>query len=341
MKIYIFSFICLFIGFLSSCSDDEGTDKVNFNQSLIQTADAFTDPRDSSTYQCVRIGDQIWMTENLRYQVDGNTLGGCYTWEERKADLSKATVSNELFSEIVAEVAYDPQYEDWPEYSWGVGAFVFKGSDEIISFVKNSFNRLKHTQDQIIQNMEIQYPSYLAVFYEKLTEVKSSPEMKRKIGYENFLNAEKANGGYVSKYGFLYSHKGALAAVPEGWRLPSDEDWLNLERTLGVDETELMNIEAWRGAGLATLLNEGGASGFNAKRAGANVYVKAKAEEFINKDDNWYYWSSTDFNANDSTTVALIRMSAKYSDKIWRGTSRITTGYRDILYSVRCVKDAN
>ena len=114
----------------------------------------------------------------------------------------------------------------------------------------------------------------------------------------------------------LYSYDAALAAVPEGWRLPSDEDWLKLEMTLGMNPSEAEQFDTWRGRGLATLMNENGESGLNG-----------------------FYWSSTKYKENDSTEVAVFRMSALYSDKIWRGSSRINTGMRDVLYSVRCVKD--
>ncbi len=40
-------------------------------------------------------------------------------------------------------------------------------------------------------------------------------------------------------YGRLYSHKTALKACPAGWHLPSNEEWLELEISLGMDTTML------------------------------------------------------------------------------------------------------
>ena len=37
-----------------------------------------------------------------------------------------------------------------------------------------------------------------------------------------------------NEHGNLYTWEEALAACPEGWRLPTDEDWQNLETTLGM-----------------------------------------------------------------------------------------------------------
>lgn len=42
----------------------------------------------------------------------------------------------------------------------------------------------------------------------------------------------------VNTYGRLYTHEAAEAACPEGWRLPTDEDWKNLEMTLGMSASD-------------------------------------------------------------------------------------------------------
>lgn len=48
------------------------------------------------------------------------------------------------------------------------------------------------------------------------------------------------------KYGRLYTYKGAEEACPEGWRLPTDEDWKNLEMIMGMSQSEA-NQQDWRG----------------------------------------------------------------------------------------------
>ena len=48
------------------------------------------------------------------------------------------------------------------------------------------------------------------------------------------------------KYGRLYTYTGAVEACPEGWRLPTDEDWKNLERQMGMSNADA-NKWDWRG----------------------------------------------------------------------------------------------
>ena len=40
------------------------------------------------------------------------------------------------------------------------------------------------------------------------------------------------------KYGRLYIYEAALEACPDGWHLPSDEEWKMLEMEIGMSRTE-------------------------------------------------------------------------------------------------------
>lgn len=49
-------------------------------------------------------------------------------------------------------------------------------------------------------------------------------------------------------YGALYTWSAARSICPSGWRLPSDADWMTLERHLGVSEAFIDHPMAYRGA---------------------------------------------------------------------------------------------
>ena len=97
----------------------------------------FTDKRDGHVYKWVKIGEQIWMAENLAY--------------------------------VPYVCAPDSQCGIWVYDYYGEGSF-----------------------------------------------------------YENYTT-----------YGCLYDWETAQTACPEGWHLPSDEEWMEMERFLGMEEDEL------------------------------------------------------------------------------------------------------
>lgn len=57
----------------------------------------------------------------------------------------------------------------------------------------------------------------------------------------------------VSKYGLLYPFEIAKDACPEGWHLPTDEEWKELELFLGMDNNDL-DHELMRGSNEGNLL---------------------------------------------------------------------------------------
>ena len=54
----------------------------------------------------------------------------------------------------------------------------------------------------------------------------------------------------------MYDYEAALAAIPEGWRLPTDDDWLKLEKALGMSISDLEQ-SGKRGSVQGELLQQG------------------------------------------------------------------------------------
>lgn len=322
----------LFVLALAACKEDEP--ETRLNPAAIQAGEEFLDPRDNNTYRTVRVGNQLWMAENLRYALPGYSLDGAYTWGEDKIEKTSIRPSDSQILELALSIARDPKYNGWPFQSGKLELQLLP----MVEGYAQQVEKGRMTVTQMREALAIFNPAYDNAVAEALLQFAELPEVKAAAGRASFEAAELKNGGYVAKNGFLYTFEGAQAAVPEGWRLPSDADWLQLEQALGVSPAEAQKNEAWRGEGLSTLLAQP-APGFNAQKAGAHAYHRSADKFYIHRGRAFYYWTSTRSQLNDSVSVAMIRMSAHFNTKVWRGTSPLTGIYRPVLYSVRCVKD--
>ncbi len=126
-------------------------------------------------------------------------------------------------------------------------------------------------------------------------------------------------------YGRLYTWPTACKVCPEGWRLPTDEEWQKLEMELGMDQAKTKK-RGYRGAGEAEMLKADGNSGLVFPYAGAR-YGKG---DYRGAGDFAYIWTSSSYLDGYAWARA-----------IYRGKSHVNRNYydKDIAFSVRCVSD--
>lgn len=155
----------------------------------------------------------------------------------------------------------------------------------------------------------------------------------------NFDNSATATGSIDSsfcydgipanceKYGRLYQEYAATAVCPEGWRLPTANDWRDLVNTakieFGDDNGSLRAVGEWENTIFGDNVTATNASGFSALPAG----YRAKTGECDGEGTKAYFWGEDNMNH-----YAWILSNQYDMEK-----ESMQRGY--FAYAVRCVKD--
>lgn len=141
----------------------------------------------------------------------------------------------------------------------------------------------------------------------------------------------KALANY-SKYGVLYEWGKAMASCPAGWHIPSDEEWKQLEMTLGMtqvaaDATGMRGTDQALQMKATTGWNNNGngtnSSNFSALPGGYCSYTGTYSVVGISA--HWYSSTKDDY--------PWIRSISGQNSKVERSTGALSK------YSVRCIKD--
>lgn len=138
--------------------------------------------------------------------------------------------------------------------------------------------------------------------------------------YEN----QSENGTVYGKIYNWYAVTDPRGLAPEGWHIPSDEEWTQLMNFLGGQEVagdKMKSTSGWEEGG-----NGNNSSGFNAIPGGYRTHDGY----FANTGRNAVYWSATEFN---SERVWFRNVIGSIPD-VYRHTYD-----KDFGLYVRCIKD--
>lgn len=327
-----------------ACSDEDH--KLKTDIPGISPVESFTDIRDGQIYPCIQIGGQIWMAVNLNYYLPKGALDGSFTWKEPLFDESEVVISEEKFQVKIYQAIEAGEIKTVTVH-YPFGDFEMGPADDIKEWLQHgrSSDKIIEELEAWLQNMAPYYAEDMVNAYEEALDVvrKIVSDLTEEVILEyarlHFERYDSESSGYSSTYGMLYSYEGALAAVPEGWRLPTDEDWKKLEKYLGMSANEVNGLNRWRGQDIGNLLKAGEEGiGFNALYAGCNAYTPENSIHYVRLDEGAYFWSSTLLVETDSTDLGIIRNVALYDRGIMRTTTKLK-GYKPVLYSVRCIKN--
>jgi len=162
----------------------------------------------------------------------------------------------------------------------------------------------------------------------KTVKIGTQTWMAENLAYktDNGCWAYDNNPKNVTTYGYLYDFKTAKKVCPEGWHIPSDEEWVALITHLGGSRLvgdKLKTITTWDKQGA----NPTNSSGFSAVAAGI-FDADANAFSELGRQTSW--WSTAQLN---SYTYYIYCVYYDSSD-ITKSNDFETNGH-----SVRCIKD--
>lgn len=152
-------------------------------------------------------------------------------------------------------------------------------------------------------------------------------------GYCYYANRSSLMETYGNLYNW-YTVADERELCPSGWHVPSDDEWITLEKHLGMSESEAVRMTAWRGTTEGTKLKDesfGGnnSSGFTALASG---YRDPKGVFKAMGTDN-DYWTSTPYE-NQGNTEGVLHGLLNSNTSVVRNFHVPAYGF-----CIRCVRD--
>lgn len=150
---------------------------------------------------------------------------------------------------------------------------------------------------------------------------------------------------YKNPYGALYNSfvVETEKICPEGWHVPSDSEWKNMETAIGMDPDKA-DGDRYRGGDLEIAYklkaNETNETGFSAYLAGWRVGNEKEFGDFLSYDYETSWWTSTDsyfYDSNNNYILVSTQWFRQLND-ISSGIGRWHTD-KNYGFSVRCIKD--
>lgn len=148
------------------------------------------------------------------------------------------------------------------------------------------------------------------------------------------------NNSDYSRYGVMYNKSAAESVCPDGWHLPSENEWQKLEYSLGMSHDDC-DKTGWRGEAegskIASNKNLWSDGNLNSSSEFSSTDFNALPGGFRSNDGKYYFktegvafWTSTKHNEN----LAYGRYLDYKKSSIFKGNYTPENGFY-----VRCVKD--
>ncbi len=154
---------------------------------------------------------------------------------------------------------------------------------------------------------------------------------------------EGSYGTNYQIYGCLYDWETAMEVCPEGWHLPSDEEWMELELFLGMDERE---IDRWACRGLKE--NIGGKLAKVDNNYWSETFVRTNETGFTafpgGERNIWY--SEGEFYFKSINSIATYWTDTRKDTQFAINRTIVNSGcidrmleFKEAGFSIRCIRN--
>jgi len=137
----------------------------------------------------------------------------------------------------------------------------------------------------------------------------------------------------IPRYGYLYDWETAMNIAPEGWHLPSRDEWNAIHKTLGAKWSVFYYLEK-----IYPKMIVGGSSGLDMLFGG----LRTCSGEFKGLGDKARFWTSRN-SSSDKACTGLDRNIEGYPHGLWgsKAPYAYNNGYQKTCpgYNVRLFKD--
>ena len=166
------------------------------------------------------------------------------------------------------------------------------------------------------------------------------------LGYYQYpvvqFSMEEDKDNYWKTFGNVYTYEQAIENCPDGWRLPTDDDWKNLESTLGMSSSELDKLGWRKGAGMLMTQTAEQGTGLHMLFGGqmglgttSNIYQSSEGVSPMGVYEYGMYWSATIDKTYDMECVFCRRIMPNLNE-----VERTSSTTQSRWLSVRYVRDA-